>query len=69
MTFKRSTPITALDLDPSDLPDPSSSSKGGVKLGVYPTDVAEPLAVPNLATAQTMATGCAVAMALIFGGS
>jgi hypothetical protein len=32
MTFKRTTPITALDLDPSDLPDPSSSLKGGVTL-------------------------------------
>jgi lysophospholipase L1-like esterase len=32
MTFKRTTPITALDLDPTDLPDPSSSSKGGLTL-------------------------------------
>jgi hypothetical protein len=31
MTFRRRTPITALDLDPTDLPDPSASSKGGVK--------------------------------------
>jgi hypothetical protein len=31
MTFRRTTPITALDLDPTDLPDASASSKGGVK--------------------------------------
>jgi hypothetical protein len=33
MTFKRTTPITALDLDSSDLPDAGPSSKGGVTLG------------------------------------
>jgi hypothetical protein len=32
MVFKRSTPITALDLDSSDLPDASASLKGGVTL-------------------------------------
>jgi hypothetical protein len=32
MVFKRTTPITALDLDSSDLPDATSSSKGGVTL-------------------------------------
>jgi lysophospholipase L1-like esterase len=32
MTFKRTTPITTLDLDPSDLPDAGPSSKGGVTL-------------------------------------
>jgi lysophospholipase L1-like esterase len=32
MTFKRTTPITALDLDSSDLPDAGPSSKGGVTL-------------------------------------
>jgi hypothetical protein len=31
MTFKRTTPFTAVDLDPTDLPDPSASPKGGVK--------------------------------------
>jgi hypothetical protein len=34
MLFKRTTPITALDLDSSDIPDASPSSKGGVTLGV-----------------------------------
>jgi hypothetical protein len=33
MTFKRTTPITALDLDSSDLPDAGPSSKGAVTLG------------------------------------
>jgi hypothetical protein len=32
MVFKRTTPVTALDLDSSDIPDASASSKGGVRL-------------------------------------
>jgi hypothetical protein len=39
MVFKRTTPITALDLDPSDIPDATASLKGGVKssdAGLHP---------------------------------
>jgi hypothetical protein len=31
MTFKRTTPITALDLDPTDLPEATASSRGAAK--------------------------------------
>jgi hypothetical protein len=40
MTFKRTTPLTALDLDPSDIPDAGPSSKGGVTLQQI-ADIAE----------------------------
>jgi hypothetical protein len=32
MTFRRTTPITALDLDSSDIPDAGALTKGGVTL-------------------------------------
>ena len=32
MTFKRTTPITALDLDPTDLPEATASSRGAAKV-------------------------------------
>jgi hypothetical protein len=55
MVFKPTTPITALDLDPSDIPDPTASLKGGVTLAQLRNvakqatgTLADVQAIPNL---------------------
>jgi polygalacturonase len=72
MTFKRTTPITALDLDSSDLPDASASSKGGVyqtvvhakKHGVVGDGVAD-----DTAALQAMLTAAAGRKAFVPKGT
>jgi hypothetical protein len=54
MVFKRTTPVTALDLDSSDIPDASASSKGGVQLAGDLGGTASAPTVPGLASKQPL---------------
>jgi Pectate lyase superfamily protein/Repeat of unknown function (DUF5907) len=47
MVFRRTTPITALDLDSSDVPDASASSKGAIQLAGDLGGTASAPTVPN----------------------
>jgi hypothetical protein len=54
MTFRRTTPITANDLDSSDLPDAGASSKGGVTLSRFTREaIGRRLVVYNINTLRS----------------